>query len=83
MEINQITRYNNITVPEVATALTLEILLIHIQVEIKPDTTATIKTSQEIQGIIQAITLLEIQHIIGIAIQVDGDISFIIFLIFF
>ena len=73
MEINKITQHNNITVPEVTMSLTLEIPLIHIQTEIKPDITATTKTSQEIQEITQATTLLEIPHTIGIAIQVDGD----------
>lgn len=44
--------------------------------EIKPDTTITIKTSLETQEI-QEITLaalLETPHTIGRAIQVDGDI---------
>ena len=76
MEINKIIPRNNITALGVTMALEMETWQIPTQVEIKPDTTITIKTSletQEIQEITLAITLLEIPHTIEIAIQVDGD----------
>ena len=75
MEINKITPRNNITALGVIMALEMGTWQILTQVEIKPDTTITIKTSLETQEI-QEITLaalLETPHTIGRAIQVDGD----------